>query len=313
MGKGNKTSKTMEKNPAPATLSEAPEHVATSTTTPAPAGSSLPRPAKLYLPADGLPILEPWMKQTVMLQLKEVDGRVPDITLVIFGKKMILEQGFCKAETLSVQTFTKGIFFITFVSFQVCRQFWEIVKTCGAESPFRNFVANCPIQRDEVRVTMRNPHTQGKDIVTYLQRFCIVAKDPVRILNANGFWIGKCTVFCRPRRDSSGDLQHLQPCFSLGNSAGSLYYSSMPHNCIRCGHPGHVGKDCTELVCRFCWVAGRETKDCLRPKACNLCGLAEQVFKDFPKRTWTYVGALIQGMSSSSTGSKPTEKKPKEP
>ncbi|XP_073474299.1 uncharacterized protein [Aquarana catesbeiana] len=310
MGKSDKKTSKEKKNPVPAASSEEPENDAASTSTLYPGRH---QPTKTSQAADGLPTLEPWMKQTV--KLKEVDERVHDMTPEIFRKKMILEQGFSKAETLSMQTFTKGIFFITFVSLQVCRRYWEMVKTSGPESPFRKFVAHCPITRDErrVAVAMRNPHTQGKDIATYLQRFCTVVKDPVRILDVNGFWIGKWSVLCKLRKDPSGDIQHLQPCFSLGLSAGILFYPGMPHNCNRCGHPGHMGKDCTELACRFCRVTGHETKDCPRSKACNLCGLAEHVFRHCPQRTWTYAGALIQGKPSSSTGRKPPENKPKKP
>lgn len=203
MGKSNKKTSKDKKNPVPATSSEEPENAVAATSTSTLAVTSRPRPAKSDLPADGLPTLELWMKQTVVL--KEVDGRVPDMTLEIFEKKMILEQGFSKAEMLSVQTFTKGIFFVTFVSLQVCRRYWEMVKTSGPESPF---VANCLITRDERQVTvaMRNPRTQGKDIATYLQRFCTVVKDPVRILHVNGFWIGRWSVLCKLRKDPLGDI-----------------------------------------------------------------------------------------------------------
>ncbi|XP_073470345.1 uncharacterized protein [Aquarana catesbeiana] len=316
MGKSDKKTSKEKKNPVPATSSE-PGKAAASTPTSTPAGTSRTGPAKPDQPADGLPALEPWMKQTVVLQLKEVDGRVPDMTSEIFGKKIILEQGFSKVETLSVQAFTRGIFFITFVSFQVCRRYWEMVKTSGPESPFRKFTVNCSITRDEKRVTvaMRNPHTSGKDIATYLQSFCTVVKDAIQIFDANGFWIGKWSVLCKLRKDPSGDIQHLQPFFSLGSSAGILFHPGIPYNCNKCGQPGHIGKDCTELACRFCRVTGHETKDCPRSKACNLCGLAEHVFRHCPQRTRTYAGALSQGKPPSSTGRKLPEKpkNPKEP
>ncbi|XP_077334564.1 uncharacterized protein LOC143975887 [Lithobates pipiens] len=314
MGKSERKTSKSKRNPAPATSTEVPEDVAASTSTSTPASTCQPGPAKPSPPADGLPTLESWMKQTVVLQLKEVDGRVPDMTPEIFGKKMILEQGFSKAETLSVQAFTRGTFFVTFVSFQACRRYWDMVKASGPESPFRKFAANCPITRDEkwVTVAMRNPHTSGKDIATYLQRFCTVVKDPVRILDANGFWIGKWSVLCKFRKDPSGDILHLQPCFSLGNSAGTLFYPGIPFTCNRCSNTGHMGKDCKEPACRFCRVAGHETKDCPRSKACNLCGAAEHVFKHCPQRSRSYAGALIQGKPSSSTRKKPPERE-KEP
>ncbi|KAM5164989.1 uncharacterized protein ACMZJ9_007390 [Mantella aurantiaca] len=270
-------------------------------------GRQPPPPLKLAPPlrsqpgfrqsADGLPTLEPWMKQTVVLKLKEVDGRIPDLTPEIFGKKCILDQGFTKAETLSVQSFVKGVFYITFMSLHICQRYWEKVKAAGPDSIFGKFLANSPIQREERRVTvsMQNPHTPGKDINTFLQRFCTVVKEPSRIPDANCFWTGKWTAVCRLRRYPSGDLQHLPPCFSLGSSAGILHYADQPQTCRRCGKIGHVGRNCSEPACRYCRVAGHETKDCPRSKTCNLCGLADDVYRDCPQRARTYAGALIRG------------------
>lgn len=94
----------------------------------------------------------------------EVEGGgwpVPDITTEVFEKMMILHQGFSKAETLSEQTFIRGIFYKTFVSLQVCRRYCESVKTAGPNFSFCNFVVNSPIQWEvrRVMVSMRNPHT----------------------------------------------------------------------------------------------------------------------------------------------------------
>ncbi|KAM5165181.1 uncharacterized protein ACMZJ9_007617 [Mantella aurantiaca] len=268
----------------------------TASTTPQ-VGTTTAEPSRLRQSADGLPTLEPWMKQTVVLKLKEVDGRIPDLTPEVFGKKCILDQGFTKAETLSVQSFVKGVFYITFMSLHICQRYWEKVKAAGPDSILAKFLANSPIQREERRVTvsMRNPHTPGKDINTFLQRFCTVVKEPSRIPDANGFWTGKWTAVCRLRRYPSGDLQHLPPCFSLGSSAGILHYADQPQTSRRCGKIGHVGRNCSEPACRYCRAAGHEAKDCPRSKTCNLCGLADHIYRDCPQRARTYAGALIRG------------------
>ncbi|XP_075044595.1 uncharacterized protein LOC142104045 [Mixophyes fleayi] len=181
------------------------------------------------------PTLEPWMRQTIVLKLKEVDGRVPDMTAETFGKKMILDQGFSKAETLSVQNYLKGIFYITFASIAICKRYGEAVKSARPESPFSRFVGNCPIQREErrVTVTMMNPHTPGKDNATFLSRFCSMVKDPSKILDANGFWTGKWSVIIRLKKNDSAtdSLQHLPTCFALDGSAGLLHYADQPRNC----------------------------------------------------------------------------------
>ncbi|XP_075034531.1 uncharacterized protein LOC142095485 [Mixophyes fleayi] len=177
---------------------------------------------------------------------------------------MILDQGFSKAETLSVQNYLKGIWYITFASIAICKRYWEAVKTARPESPFSRFVGNCPIQREERRVTvsMRNPHTPGKDIATFLSRFCSVVKDPSKILDANGFWTGKWSIIIRLRKDSTATdgLQHLPSSFALGGSAGLLHYADQPRNCRKCGEADHMARSCKVPACRNCKVAGHDQK-----------------------------------------------------
>lgn len=71
-------------------------------------------------------------------KLKEVDGRRPDMNQEIFGRKIVLEQGFSKVEDLSIHAFIAGKFYITFVSIGICKWYWEMVKTSGPHlhSPF---------------------------------------------------------------------------------------------------------------------------------------------------------------------------------
>ncbi|XP_075057038.1 uncharacterized protein LOC142143227 [Mixophyes fleayi] len=249
------------------------------------------------------PTLEPWMRQTVVLKLKEVEGRVPDMTAKTFGKKMILDQGFSKAETLSMQNYLKGIWYITFDSIAICKRYWEAVKTARPESPFSRFVGNCPIQREERRVTvsMRNPHTPGKDIATFLSRFCSVVKDPSKILDVNGFWTGKWSIIIRLRKDSTATdgLQHLPSSFALGGSAGLLHYADQPRNCRKCGEADHMARSCKVSACRNCKVAGHESKDCPRKLSCNLCGLASHIYRDCPQRARSYAAAAGIGLPES--------------
>ncbi|XP_077111155.1 uncharacterized protein LOC143767021 [Ranitomeya variabilis] len=243
------------------------------------------------------PTLEPWMRQTVALKLKEVDGRVPDMSPDMFSRKMLLERGFSTSETLCVQTFLTGIFFVTFATVNACRRFWEMVSAGGSDPSLSAFTGSCPIQREERRITvsMRNPHTPGKDICTFLRRFCLVVREPTHILNGCSFWTGKWSVTVRLHRDPacSDRLQHLPPTFSLGNSYGLIYYPDMPRNCRRCGKNGHEMKDCKEDACRTCRVTGHSSKDCPRRTSCNLCGLADHMYKDCPKRqrSWASVAA----------------------
>ncbi|XP_075207910.1 uncharacterized protein LOC142312811 [Anomaloglossus baeobatrachus] len=255
------------------------------------------------------PTLEPWMRQTVALKLKAVDGRVPDMSSDVFCTKMILDQGFSRAETLSVQAFLSGIFLVTFATVNACRRYWEAMNAAIPDSPFHSFIGSCPLQRGEKRITvsMRNPHTPGRDISTFLGRFCTVVREPSHILNGSGFWTGKWSVTVRLHRElaSEDGLQHLPPTFSLGNSFGLIYYPDMPHNCRKCGGKGHSMKTCQEDACRVCRVTGHSSKDCPKKMTCNLCGLAAHLYKDCPQRekSWARVAAATQArvVAASST------------
>ncbi|XP_075188662.1 uncharacterized protein LOC142273719, partial [Anomaloglossus baeobatrachus] len=267
------------------------------------------QPEGARTPPEKAPTLEPWMRQTVALKLKAVDGRLPDMSSDVFCKKMILDQGFSRAETLSVQTFMTGIFLVTFATVNACRRYWEAMNAAMPDSPFHSFLGSCPIQRDEKRITvsMRNPHTPGRDISTFLGRFCTVVREPSHILNGSGFWTGKWSVTVRLHRElaSEDGLQHLPPTFSLGNSFGLIYYPDMPHNCRKCGGKGHSMKTCQEDACRVCRVTGHSSKDCPKKMTCNLCGLAAHLYKDCPQRekSWARVAAATQArvVAASST------------
>ncbi|XP_075715661.1 uncharacterized protein LOC142750545 [Rhinoderma darwinii] len=243
-------------------------------------------------PSQGAPFLEPWMRQTVVLKLKEVDGRVPDMSWEVFASKMVLDHGFSKAETVSIHSFFTGMFYITFASINICKHYWEMVKAAKPDFPFARFVGNCPVQREERRVTisMRNPHIPTNDITTFLKHFCTVVRDPTHILDGIGFWTGKWSVIVRLHKDSSAPdrVQDLPQAFSLGNSSGLIFYPDMPQTCRKCSLKGHGIRDCKAPACRICRVAGHEMKDCPKKTICNLCGQADHVYKDCPMRVRTY-------------------------
>ena len=269
-------------------------------------------------PGLGSPPLEPWMRQTVVLKLKEMDGKTPDMSQDVFGKKMVLDQGFGKPEVVSIHSFFTGIFWITFASVEICKRYWEMVKTASPDSPFRRFVGSSPVRKEERRdtVSMRNPHIPGKDIVTLLNRFCTVVRDPTHILDGNGFWTGKWSVIVRLNRDSTDPdgVQHLPQTFSLGNSSALVYYPDMPQNCRRCGKKGHGIRDCKEVACWICRVAGHDTKECPRRTACNLCGSSDHIYKDCPKRerTWAAIAAGAPARKNPTSAQAPAVTKPKE-
>ncbi|KAM8921338.1 uncharacterized protein RCH25_016045 [Pelodytes ibericus] len=246
----------------------------------------------------GLPPLEPWMRQTVVLKLKEVDGRVPSLDPETFSKQVLQERGFSAAETLSIQSLRDGLFYVTFISVAVCRRFWDMVKMAQPDSPLSRFVGNCSIQREErkVTVTMRNPHTPGKDIATFLHRFCTVMREPAQIRDRHNYWTGKWSLVIRLRQDSSSPdgFHHLPSSFSLGNSFGTLRYGDQPMTCMKCSQTGHQRKECKSDSCRICKVAGHELKDCPKRMTCNLCGEAAHVYKDCPQRTRSYASAATR-------------------
>ncbi|XP_075122673.1 uncharacterized protein LOC142196598 [Leptodactylus fuscus] len=238
------------------------------------------------------------MKQTVVLKLREVDGRLPDLSEEVFCRTMPADQGFSPCQTLSVQSFVTGLFYVTFASMEICRRYWEAVKSAAPGSPFKAFLGSCPVQMDErrVTVTMRNPHTPPGDIARFLARFCTVLRDPTRILNKTGYWTGKWSVVVKLRRD--GEVRHLPQTFSLGNSSGLIWYPDLPKACRRCGKEGHQVKDCKADACRMCRVEGHATKDCPTAKTCNLCGMADHVYKACKMRTRSWASVAKEPPST---------------
>uniref|UniRef100_A0A803JCJ5 CCHC-type domain-containing protein n=1 Tax=Xenopus tropicalis TaxID=8364 RepID=A0A803JCJ5_XENTR len=146
----------------------------------------------------------------------------------------------------------------------ICRRYGENVKAASPESPFSSFVDNSPIQRKErwVTVSVRNPHIPGKDIATFLSRFCTMRKDPAHILDGNGFWTGKWSVLVKLHRDksSSDGVRHLPQSFSLGSSPGIIDYPDQPQTCRKCDELGHWMKNCKSTACRNGQVTGHDTK-----------------------------------------------------
>ncbi|CAH2327945.1 zinc finger CCHC domain-containing 3-like [Pelobates cultripes] len=146
-----------------------------------------------------------------------------------------------------------GLFHVTFITMAICKRYWEQFLAAKPDSPFARFIGSCPIKREERRVTvsMKNPHTPGKDIATFLSRFCTVMSDPAQIKDKHGFWTGRWFLIVRLKQDPSspGNL-HLPQCFSLGSSSGMLFYQDQPRNCRKCNQPGHQGKDCKASACR---------------------------------------------------------------
>ncbi|XP_075696976.1 uncharacterized protein LOC142662650 [Rhinoderma darwinii] len=82
----------------------------------------------------------------------------------------------------------------------------------------------------EVTVSVRNPHTPGKDVAAFLRRYCTVVRNPSKILNGLGFWTGNWSVIVRLKKDPStpDGLQHLPQRCTLGDSEGLITYSDMP-------------------------------------------------------------------------------------
>ncbi|CAN2391925.1 zinc finger CCHC [Pristimantis euphronides] len=251
------------------------------------------------------------MRQTVALKLKEVDGKVPDMDQGVFGKKLILDQGFSKSEVLCLSALFNGLFLITFATVDSCRRYWEMVQSAAENSPFAQFWSSCPVKRDErqITVSMRNPHIPGGDISTFLSRHCRVVREPTHILDVNGFWTGKWAVIVHLYQDfaSKDRLQHLPQSFSLGNSSGLIYYPGMPQTCRKCGLEEHRMKDCGIFR-----VAGHETKDCTLRSTCNLCGKTDHMYKDCPEKTLSYASAVALGRQASTSTMAPATSKKKD-
>lgn len=124
-------------------------------TDPGPTGTSPdpprdPRRGAATRPYQDAPNLEPWMRQTVVLKLKDVDGRKPDMNQGTFGKKMVLEQGFAKPEVTSISSFWSGVFFRYLCIDGDMQALLGEGQDCWSRLPFRPFCVELP-------------HTEGRE------------------------------------------------------------------------------------------------------------------------------------------------------
>ncbi|XP_075422724.1 zinc finger CCHC domain-containing protein 3-like [Ascaphus truei] len=230
--------------------------------------------------------------------------------------ELVSKAGFTPDEILSIQDLRGGLFFVTFTTEGACRRYWEAYQTLKQEVPFSQFDVNCPIQRDERRitVTVRNPHIPGKDIATFLRRSCTVVREPSRIEDKLGYWVGKWSMVVRlwPDSEATDRLHHLPPSFSLAGSPGRIFYPDQPQTCGNCGNLGHQWKQCTLKACRNCKNTGHETKDCPRQKTCDLCGETTHMFRDCQLRVRSYAEAAAKGATPGAPLTA-TQKAPKKP
>ncbi|XP_075431231.1 zinc finger CCHC domain-containing protein 3-like [Ascaphus truei] len=239
---------------------------------------------------------------------QETDGGGP--------AELVSKAGFTPDQILSIQDLRGGLFFVTFATAGACRKYWEVFQTLKQEVPFSEFDVNCPIQRDEKRITVmvRNPHIPGKDIATFLRRSCTVVKEPSRIKDKLGYWVGKWSMVVRlwPNPEATDRLHHLPPSFSLAGSSGRIFYPDQPQTCGNCGNLGHQWKQCTLKACRNCKNTGHETKDCPRQKTCDLCGETTHMFRDCQLRVRSYAEAAAKGATPGAplTATQKAAKKP---
>uniref|UniRef100_A0A8C5MGC5 CCHC-type domain-containing protein n=1 Tax=Leptobrachium leishanense TaxID=445787 RepID=A0A8C5MGC5_9ANUR len=135
---------------------------------------------------------------------------------------------------------------------------------------------------------LRSIYTPGKDIETFLSRFCKVVRPQIDVMDDNKFTTGKWSVIVQLRSDEStpNGVIHLPQSFMLGSVPGILYYPGQPRECRKCGREGHEAKDCKADACKNCRTNGHATKDCPRRATCNLCGETEHRYKDCPSRSY---------------------------
>ncbi|KAJ8335386.1 hypothetical protein SKAU_G00387280 [Synaphobranchus kaupii] len=125
--------------------------------------------------------------------------------------------------------------------------------------------------------------TREEDILCFLLRYCDDVREGVKLKDKYGFWNGKRRFLVRFKRDSLGvgGFAHPPGAFAIGPDRGYLWYPGQPVYCRRCGSFGHIKEVCT---CRHCLAGDHETKDCVAPKTCNLCGSSDHLFRGCPDR-----------------------------
>ncbi len=227
---------------------------------------------------------------------KEVDGERIRMDRRTFAKKVIFDfLELTAKEIYCYQDFQgRSTFDVTFTGEYICSKAWDKCKENNFSDPIQDFCIE-PFFARETRILtvhMYNPYCKENDIVSFLKRYCEVIGIGIKSKDEDELWNGKRQYVVRLKPSPTGGIVHPPATFFIGANKGYLYYAGQPLTCRKCGQKGHMAERCENIFCRNCMTAGHMAKDCNVPKACNLCGSREHMFKECPQRQKKYSDAL---------------------
>ncbi|KAJ1080048.1 hypothetical protein NDU88_000270 [Pleurodeles waltl] len=176
------------------------------------------------------------------------------------------------------------VFEVIFTNFALFEQCLKRFKERNDSAPLKVFSINALTQPQKrwVNVSMFNEYVQSADIITWLNKFCIVSHGE-RVRDADGVKTGYFKALVSLKRDrATEELRHIASAIRLGGATGTVFYVGQPRRCRKCNLEGHLAKDCTAPFCTKCRNTGHEVLDCVAKKTCNLCGSTEHEFKNCP-------------------------------
>lgn len=186
--------------------------------------------------------------------------------LISVGKGNEWDVSFCRRESMER---CQGLFEQSFQS-EVMKKFQLTVLT--------------DTSKRVVIVRMGSEMVEGKDVCTWLARYCNSVEEAVKVTDSDNVWTGAWRVRVSLKRDRSGYEGYgiIPSEISLGNNRGYVHYFGQPKLCRKCGAMGHLAAGCTKIICNVCKKEGHVASECEMQRTCNLCGSGEHFFSNCP-------------------------------
>lgn len=162
------------------------------------------------------------------------------------------------------------------------------------------------VEKSTLIVYMYNSHVEERELKMFLDRYCRLISDGVKLRDTYGLWTGKWRFSVAFRKNQLGDPVLPPGSFFLGPHKGLCYVPGKLHVCWTCGETGHLKDQCVGMRCRHCDERDHVSKDCVKPKLCSLCGKGGHLYNACPGREASFAEKVRSARGTARAPDKPS-------